>query len=73
MRESCRITSYNVCYTKLLRVLNTIAHLPTTSLMSIGEGEFFARLGDGHFMRIGTLLARKGYDEGGCPIGGVIV
>ncbi len=24
-------------------------------------------------MRIGTLLARKSYDEGGCPIGGVII
>jgi cytosine deaminase len=24
-------------------------------------------------MRIGVLLAKKGYDEGGCPIGGVIV
>ena len=25
------------------------------------------------FMRIGVLLAKKGYDEGGCPIGGVIM
>ena len=24
-------------------------------------------------MRIAVLLARKGYEEGGCPIGGVIV
>ena len=24
-------------------------------------------------MRIGVLLAKKGYDEGGCPIGGVII
>lgn len=54
-------------------VLNAVAHLPTASLMSIGGGDFFARLGDEHFMRIGTLLARKGYDEGGCPIGGVII
>ena len=24
-------------------------------------------------MRIGVLLAKKGYEEGGCPIGGVII
>jgi creatinine deaminase len=30
-------------------------------------------LTDRDFMRIGVLLAKKGYEEGGCPIGGVIV
>jgi creatinine deaminase len=54
-------------------VLNMIAHLPTKSLPKIVEDGFFQKLTDRDFMRIGVLLARKGYDEGGCPIGGVIV
>jgi len=54
-------------------VLNTIAHLPTKSLPKIVEDGFFKKLADRDFMRIGVLLAKKGYDEGGCPIGGVIV
>ena len=54
-------------------LLNVIAHLPTKSLATIVEGEFFKKLTDRDFMRIGVLLAQKGYDEGGCPIGGVII
>ncbi len=54
-------------------VLNTIAHLPTKSLSKIVEDDSFEKLTDRDFMRIGVLLAKKGYDEGGCPIGGVIV
>jgi cytosine/creatinine deaminase len=54
-------------------VLNTIAHLPTKSLPMIVEDEFFKKLTDRDFMRIGVLLAKKSYDEGGCPIGGVII
>ena len=54
-------------------VLNTIAHLPTKSLATIVEPEFFRKLTDKDFMRIGVLLALKGYLEGGCPIGGVII
>ncbi len=54
-------------------VLNTIAHLPTRSLGTIVEDEFFKKLTDKDFMRIGVLLALKGYLEGGCPIGGVII
>ena len=54
-------------------VLNTIAHLPTTSLPRIAEDGFFQKLTDRDFMRIAVLLARKGYEEGGCPIGGVII
>jgi creatinine deaminase len=54
-------------------VLNMIAHLPTKSLPKIIEDGFFKKLTDRDFMRIGVLLARKGYEEGGCPIGGVIV
>ncbi len=54
-------------------VLNTIAHLPTRSLSRIVEDGFFKKLTDRDFMRIGFLLAKKGFDEGGCPIGGVII
>ena len=54
-------------------VLTVIAHLPTASLPKIVEDGFFAKLSDADFMRIAVLLARKGYDEGGCPIGGVVI
>jgi cytosine deaminase len=54
-------------------VLNTIAHLPTKSLPNIVDGGFFRRLSDRDFMRIAFLLAKKGYEEGGSPIGGVII
>jgi creatinine deaminase len=54
-------------------VLNTIAHLPTRSLAAIVEDGFFKKLTDRDFMRIAVLLALKGYEEGGSPIGGVII
>ncbi|HNQ92468.1 MAG TPA: nucleoside deaminase [Alphaproteobacteria bacterium] len=54
-------------------VLNVIAHLPTTSLAATVEDGFFQKLSDADFMRIAVLLAQKGYDEGGCPIGGVVI
>jgi cytosine deaminase len=54
-------------------VLNAIAHLPTKSLPKIVEDGFFKKLTDRDFMRIGVLLAKKGYEEGGSPIGGVII
>jgi cytosine/creatinine deaminase len=54
-------------------VLNTIAYLPTRSLSKIVEDGFFKKLTDRDFMRVAYLLAKKGYEEGGCPIGGVIV
>lgn len=54
-------------------ILNIIAHLPTASLPAIVEDGFFARLSDAQFMRIAVLLAQKSYDEGGCPIGGVVI
>jgi cytosine deaminase len=54
-------------------VLNVIAHLPTRSLPSVASEGFFKKLSDGDFMRLAVLLAQKGYDEGGCPIGGVVV
>ncbi|AKB40587.1 nucleoside deaminase [Methanosarcina mazei] len=53
--------------------LNVIAYLPTKSLPAIVEDEFFVKLSDRDIMRIAVLLAQKSYDEGGCPIGGVII
>lgn len=53
--------------------LNLIVYLPTKSLSKIVEDGFFKKLTDKDFMRIGSLLAQKGYDEGGCPVGGVII
>jgi cytosine/creatinine deaminase len=54
-------------------VLNVIAHLPTKSLVRTVDPGFVAGLRDGDFMRIAVLLAQKSYDEGGCPIGAVII
>lgn len=54
-------------------VLNVIARTQTASLSSIAEAGFFQKLSDVQFMRVAVLLARKGYEEGGCPIGGVVV
>ena len=54
-------------------VLNIIAYLPTQSLPSVAEEDFFKKLKDEDFMRIAVLLAEKGYDTSGCPIGGVII
>ena len=54
-------------------VLNTVAHLPTRSLPKIVDARFFKKLSDRDFMRIAFLLAKKGYEEGGSPIGGLII
>ena len=54
-------------------VLNVIAHVPTEFLSKVADTSFFRKLSDRDFMRIGTLLAQKSFDEGGCPIGGVII
>ena len=54
-------------------VLNAIAHLPTRSLANVVDSAFFTKLDDNDFMRIAVFLAKKSYDEGGCPIGGVII
>lgn len=53
--------------------LRVIAHLPTKSLPSVAEPSFFFKLTDRDFMRLAVLLAEKGYNEGGCPIGGVVI
>ena len=54
-------------------VLNVIAHLPTKSLTSVAGNAFFKKRSDADFMRLAVLLAQKGYEEGGCPIGGVVI
>jgi cytosine/creatinine deaminase len=53
--------------------LYVIAYHPTEDLARIVEEGFFSKLTDADFMRIAVLLAQKSYDEGGCPIGGVII
>ncbi len=53
-------------------LLKLIAHLPTKSLLKIIETAIFAKFTDAHYMRVAYYLAEKGYDEGGCPIGGVV-
>jgi cytosine deaminase len=54
-------------------VLNVIAHLPTRSLSSVVSNGFFKKMANADFMRLAVLLAQKGYEEGGCPVGGVII
>ncbi len=54
-------------------LLDQIAKTPTEKLSTLVDPEFFQNLSDEKFMRVATLLAQKGYDEGGCPIGGVII
>lgn len=53
--------------------LAAIAHMPTASLPVLMDDDFSQRLTDADLMRIAVLLAQKSYDEGGCPIGAVIV
>lgn len=53
--------------------LLAIAHMPTKSLSSLVHNDLFKKISDAQFMRIAVLLAQKSYDEGGCPIGAVII
>ena len=53
--------------------LIAIAHMPTASLPTLMDVNFAQQLGDAHFMRIAVKLAQKSFDEGGCPIGAVII
>ncbi|WP_330082643.1 nucleoside deaminase [Methylocystis iwaonis] len=54
-------------------VLKAIAHIPTRSLLAVVAQGFFEKLGDRDFMRIAAWLAQKSFDEGGCPIGALII
>ncbi|MBZ2169155.1 nucleoside deaminase [Marinobacter sp. F4216] len=55
------------------QALRAIAHMPTKSLPVLMDSDFARTLTDADFMRIAVMLAQKSYDEGGCPIGAVIV
>jgi len=66
-------TLFNKKTNKNEEVLNTIAHMPTKSLDVLMADEFSLGLTDSECMRIAVLLAKKSYDEGGCPIGAVII
>lgn len=58
---------------KTEQALLAIAHMPTKSLHVLMDDGFAQVLTESDFMRIAVLLAQKSYDEGGCPIGAVIV
>ena len=58
---------------KTEEVLRAIAHMPTKSLSILMDNDFVRGLTDTDFMRIAVFLAQKSYDEGGCPIGAVII
>ncbi|MEO0447710.1 MAG: nucleoside deaminase [Verrucomicrobiota bacterium] len=53
--------------------LTAIAYMPTKSLPMLMDEGFSKKLTDEHFMRIAFMLAKKSYEEGGCPIGAVVV
>ena len=53
--------------------LRAIAHMPTKSLPILIDNGFVQELTDTDYMRIAVLLAQKSFDEGGCPIGAVII
>jgi len=54
-------------------VLRAIAHMPTKSLPVLMDNDFVRGLTDAELMRVAVFLAQKSYDEGGCPIGAVII
>jgi creatinine deaminase len=58
---------------KTEQALRAIARMPTKSLPVLMDDDFTQGLADADFMRIAVFLAQKSYDEGGCPIGAVIV
>ena len=55
------------------QALRVIAHMPTKSLPILIDNDFVQELTDTDYMRIAVLLAQKSFDEGGCPIGAVII
>lgn len=54
-------------------VLNLLAHVPTKSLPCIFDEALYEKFDDKHYMQVAAFLAQKSYNEGGCPIGGVVV
>jgi cytosine deaminase len=55
------------------RTLSLLAWLPTRSFPKLTSPDFWPRLSDADMMRIAVLLAQKSYEEGGCPIGAVVM
>lgn len=55
------------------RILTLLAWLPTNSFQRIVSDDFWPKLSDQDMMAIAVLLAGKSYDEGGCPIGAVVM
>lgn len=55
------------------RTLSLLVWLPTRSFQNLASPDFWPRLSDADIMRIAVLLAQKSYDEGGCPIGAVVM
>lgn len=54
-------------------VLRQVARTPTKNLKDLVEPEFIRSLTDQQFMRLAMLLAEKSDQEGGCPIGAVVI
>lgn len=53
--------------------LKTLINIPTQEIENQAAPEFLDRLDDKDFIRLAALLAEKGYSEGGCAIGAVVV
>lgn len=66
-------TLFNKQTDKNDEALRAIAHMPTKSLDVLMDQEFALGLSDADLMRVAVFLAEKSYDEGGCPIGAVII
>jgi creatinine deaminase len=66
-------TLFNKQTEKSDAVFNAIAHMPTRSLPVLMDDDFARAMTDADFMRVAVLLAQKSYDEGGCPIGAVVI
>ena len=64
---------FNELNNKSEELLRVIAHMPTNSLSVLLDDELALTLTDADFMRIAVYLAIKSYDEGGCPIGAVVI
>ena len=53
--------------------LKAVAYMPTEHLDALMDDGFAQRLTDADLMRIAVILAQKSANEGGCPIGAVII
>lgn len=53
--------------------LMTLAMIPTRHLPMLVAEDFIRKLNDADIIRLCALLSKKGYDEGGCAIGAVVM